>query len=95
MTVVYKSDQTKFKDGTEEKSGCLFCSPDFIPLVEKHRAISSRPAHASSRGRGRGGGMGGDPAVGTGNTRGSVGGGRGSRGRPAKDKMAQLAAYFV
>ena len=85
---------TKFKDGSEEKSGCVFCCADFIPLVEKHRAISTRPAQITTRG-GRGGG--GRPMAMT-TTRGGIamgGSGRGNRGRPPKDKMAQLAAYFV
>lgn len=55
--------------------GCLFCSPQFIPLVEKQHAVASRPAGA---GRGRGG---------RGKSRGKP--------RPPKDRMAQLAAYFV
>lgn len=94
VTVIYKSDQTKFKDGTEEKTGCLFCTPDFIPLVEKHRAITTRPTQISTRG-GRGG-RGGSVSNG-GTTRGGMGsnGSRSNRGRPPKDKMAQLAAYFV
>lgn len=96
MTVIYKSDQTKFKDGSDEKMGCVFCTADFMPLIEKHRAISSRPAHASMRGA-RGGG--GSAAM---STRGGVAGGAaiggrggGGRGRAPKDKMALLAAYFV
>lgn len=70
-----------------------------MPLIEKHRAISSRPAHASMRG-GRGGG-GGSAAVSTRGGAGGVAGGAaiggrgGGRGRAPKDKMAQLAAYFV
>jgi len=85
VNVVYKSEKTRFKDGSEEKTGCIFCLPDFVPLVEKHRAVASRPA-TINKGRGvRGGARGG---------RGAVGGN--SRGRRApKDKMAQLAAYFV
>lgn len=95
VTVVYKADQTKFKDGSEEKSGCLFCSSDFIPLVEKHRAVTARPTLVNSRG-GRGGRGAAQVTVGS---RGAghgtnTGSGRG-RGRPPKDKMAQLAAYFV
>lgn len=89
VTVQYKSDQTKFKDGSEEKTGCLFCCIEFIPLVEKHRAVATRPAQAGGRGRGRGG------ATAGATSRGASGSGRGGRGRPPKDKMAQLAAYFV
>lgn len=87
---MYKSDQTKFKDGADEKTGCLFCNSAFIPLVEKHRAVSTRPVQVSSRG-GRGGRGGATVAVST--RGGSAGRGRG--GRAPKDKMAQLAAYFV
>lgn len=91
--MLYKSDQTKFKDRSDEKTGCVWCSADFMPLVEKHRAISTRPAQ-SMRGGGGGRGTGrsgGDTGRGGGDT-----GGRGGRGgRNPKDKMAQLAAYFV
>lgn len=33
VTVVYKADKTKFKDGSEEKTGCVFCCNDFSDLV--------------------------------------------------------------
>lgn len=91
VTVVYKADQTKFKDNAEEKTGCLFCSPDFIPLVEKHRAVATKPIQTNSTRGGRGRG---NVSVGNGPSRGG-GSSRGGRGRPPKDKMAQLAAYFV
>ena len=91
VTVVYKADQTKFKDNAEEKTGCLFCSPDFIPLVEKHRAVATKPIQTNSTRGGRGRG---NVSVGNGPSRGG-GSTRGARGRPPKDKMAQLAAYFV
>lgn len=95
VTVLYKNGTTRFKDGAEEKTGCVFCSADFIPLVEKHRAISSRPAQPTTRGRGGRGG-----AVVTATGRGGGGGGgpigtRGNRRGAPKDKMDQLAAYFV
>ena len=64
------------KEATES-TGCLFCFVDFIPLVEKHRAITRTVSNRAPRGRG---------------------GGRGrskGKARPPKDKMAQLAAYFV
>lgn len=85
MTVAYKPDETRFKDGSEEKVGCVFCSASFVPLVEKHRAVATRPVRGSGgRGRGRGrGGRGRGSAATTG------------RPRAPKDKMAQLAAYFV
>jgi len=106
VNVVYKSDKSKFKDGSEEKSGCIFCSTDFSHLVEKHRAVASRPVRSGGGSRGgkvgRGGGGVGGPAgaaggaVTAGGGPGPGGGGRGGRGgRQPKDKMAQLAAYFV
>lgn len=61
-----------------------------MPLVEKHRAVSSRPALASARG-GRGGGRGGAAAVSIGNGRGGRGGA--GRGPPIKDKMQLLALH--
>lgn len=93
VTVLYKNVQTRFKDGTDEKIGCVFCSADFIPLVEKHRAISSRPAQVATRGRGSRGAV---NAMATGRGVGAIGGrgGGNKRGQP-KDKMDQLAAYFV
>lgn len=33
ITAVYKSDKTPFKDGETEKTGCVFCFSEFIPLV--------------------------------------------------------------
>lgn len=84
VNVLYKSEKSKFKDNSEEKTGCIFCSQDFTHLVEKHRAISTRPAQVNIRGRGN-------------NNSTGRGKGRSTRGRPKqpKDKMAQLAAYFV
>ncbi|XP_055684588.1 DNA topoisomerase 3-beta isoform X2 [Lutzomyia longipalpis] len=86
VSVVYKQERTKFKDGSEEKTGCIFCTEDFQRLVEKHRAVHARAPMANRRGRGGSSGGGGG--------RGGRGGG-GNRGKPPKDKMAQLAAYFV
>lgn len=91
VTVLYKNGQTRFKDGADEKSGCVFCSADFIPLVEKHRAVSSRPAQVTNRGRGSRGAV---NAVTTSRGAGPIGS-RGNRRGPPKDKMDQLAAYFV
>ncbi|KAG4065539.1 hypothetical protein HA402_013309 [Bradysia odoriphaga] len=93
VTVLYKNVQSRFKDGADEKTGCVFCSMDFIPLVEKHRAISSRPAQAPTRGRGSRGAAGSMvPSRGGGPI---VARGGGNRRGPPKDKMDQLAAYFV
>ncbi|XP_055388808.1 DNA topoisomerase 3-beta [Condylostylus longicornis] len=82
VNVLYKSEKSKFKDNAEEKTGCIFCSQEFSHLVEKHRAITARPAQVNSRGSRGGGGRGGKSR----STRG---------GRPKQDKMAHLAAYFV
>ena len=60
--------------------GCIYCNPELNALVEKSHAVMLRRRPAGGRGRGRGRG----------------GRGRGGGGRKApKDKMAQLAAYFV
>lgn len=93
MAVVYRSEETKFKDGTLEKSGCVFCTEDFIRLVEKSRAVVSRPVQKGMRG-GRGGARGAPAALTTSIHGGPQTGARG-RGRPPRDKMAELAAYFV
>jgi DNA topoisomerase-3 len=69
-------DKSKLLNEATEMNGCVFCSPYFTPLVEKHRAVSRPAGTRAPRGRG-----------GRGRTRG--------RPRPPKDKMAQLAAYFV
>ncbi|KAG8292170.1 DNA topoisomerase 3-beta-1 [Homalodisca vitripennis] len=75
VSVEYKPEKSKLPNEATEMSGCVFCSPQFSTLVEKHRAVASKPVTA---GRGRGG---------RGRSRGKP--------RPPKDKMAQLAAYFV
>ncbi|XP_034190961.2 DNA topoisomerase 3-beta isoform X1 [Osmia lignaria lignaria] len=75
VTVEYKQEKSKLPNEATEMTGCVFCTPAFMPLVEKHRAVASKPV--TTRGRGHAKGR--------------------SRGkpRPPKDKMAQLAAYFV
>ena len=73
-------DKSPLEDGNTQHTGCTFCDPIFKNLVEKHHAIMRH----RSAGRGRGGPRG----RGRGRPR-----GRG-RGKP-KDKMSQLAAYFV
>lgn len=99
LTVTYKEDKTRFKDGAEEKTGCIFCTPEFSRLIEKHQAVADRPTFNGGGGRGgrggaRGRGRGRGGAAGAGD--GDRGGGRG-RGRKVDpgDKMAQLANYFV
>lgn len=80
VTVVYKQEKTPFADGDDKKTGCIFCFNEFMPLIEKHKAVENRRLNQSSGKPGRGG-------------RGR-GRGRANRGRP-KDKMSQLMAYFV
>lgn len=82
VTVAYKQEKTPFADGDDKKTGCIFCSNEFMPLIEKHKAVENRRLNSSRIGR---------------SSRGGRGKGRVNRGRPKppKDKMAQLAAYFV
>ena len=75
-------NKTPLEGGATEHSGCMFCDPIFSSLVEVKHASARR----NRAPRGRGGGRG----------RGGRGRGRGGKGRgKPKDKMAQLAAYFV
>ncbi|XP_063979754.1 DNA topoisomerase 3-beta-1 [Diachasmimorpha longicaudata] len=74
ITVQYKEDKSKLPNEATEMTGCVFCTVEFGPLVEKHRAVASKPVMTRGRGHAKGR----------------------SRGKPRpKDKMAQLAAYFV
>lgn len=74
ITVQYKEDKSKLPNEATEMMGCVFCTPAFGPLVEKHRAVASKPVMTRGRGHAK----------------------ARSRGKPRpKDKMAQLAAYFV
>ncbi|KAB7499440.1 DNA topoisomerase 3-beta-1 [Armadillidium nasatum] len=53
LSVEYKEGKSKLKDDNLGASGCIFCSPILLPLVEKHRA--SAMSSNKFRGRGRGG----------------------------------------
>lgn len=79
VLVEYRAEKSKLPKEATEMTGCVFCSEGFSKLVEKHKAVFNRPANKP----------GGKPG-------GKSGRGR-SRGKPRqpKDKMAQLAAYFV
>ena len=82
MKVEYKEGKSKLSDDKLEKEGCIFCDQELSQLVEKQHAVFMRKRNTTGRGRG-------------GRGRGRGRGGRG-RGRKApKDKMSQLAAYFV
>lgn len=75
-------EKNKLQGSTEAK-GCAFCSTEFAKLVDRPKvAVTSRPRLFR-------GGKAAAATVGRGR------GGRGGRGRPPKDKMSQLAAYFV
>ena len=84
MKVEYKEGKSKLSDDKLEATGCIFCDQELSQLVEKHHAVLMRrraQAGGGRGGRGRGRGRG-------------RGGRRGGRKAP-KDKMSQLAAYFV
>lgn len=53
VTVEYKPERSKLLNEATEMTDCLFCCNDFAPLVEKHRAVASRPAVCKPRNRGR------------------------------------------
>lgn len=56
VTVTYKQEKSKFKDNSEEKSGCVFCCEEFKHLVEKHRAVGAPPSNFNNGGfRGKNG----------------------------------------
>ncbi|XP_043249264.1 DNA topoisomerase 3-beta-1 isoform X2 [Colletes gigas] len=75
VTVEYKQEKSKLPNKATEMTGCVFCTAAFVALVEKHRAVASKPvvtrSHSHIKGRTRG------------------------KPRPSKNKMAELAAYFV
>ncbi|KAJ8922656.1 hypothetical protein NQ315_007688 [Exocentrus adspersus] len=79
LAVEYKQEKSKLPNGATEMKGCVFCSNDFTKLVDRPKVA------VVSRPRPFRGGK----------TGGRGGRGRGGRGRQPKDKMAQLAAYFV
>lgn len=77
--VEYKPEKSKLQSGSAESKGCVFCSSEFAKLVDRPKVA------VTSR----------PPRPFRGGKTGSRGRGRGGRGRQPKDKMAQLAAYFV
>jgi len=83
LRVEYKEGKSRLRDDRTSAQGCIFCDPELSSLVEKQHAVFMR----------RRPGGGGGPA-GRGRGRGRGGRGRGGRKVP-KDKMSQLAAYFV
>lgn len=96
LTVVYKEEKSKFKDGAEEKTGCIFCTQEFTRLVEKSHAVTARLPHSSAGGgRGGRGRRGGGAIGGRGAAASAVVGGGGRGGKQPRDKMTALDQYFV
>ncbi|XP_054629271.1 DNA topoisomerase 3-beta-1 isoform X3 [Dunckerocampus dactyliophorus] len=79
VTVDFNKARTPLPAGETQHNGCVFCDPVFQDLVEIKHATMRHPMH-------RGGGA-----------RRGRGRGKGRRGLPKKpkDKMDELAAYFV
>ena len=81
--VEYRDGKTKLSGERTSAEGCIYCNVELNQLVEKSHAVLLKAKRGGGAGRG-------------GRGRGRGGRGRGGRGRKApKDKMAQLAAYFV
>ncbi|KAL1467832.1 hypothetical protein MTO96_041884, partial [Rhipicephalus appendiculatus] len=80
VSVEYKLEKTKLPGAQTEAVGCIFCDVTLSGLVERHQALKPRNNYRRAAGANAGGGR---------------GRGRGRRRGKPKDKMAQLAAYFV
>ena len=81
MKVEYKEGKSKLPGERLAGEGCIYCDPVLSNLVEKSYAVLGKSKRVGGAGRG-------------GRGRGRGGRGRGGRKAP-KDKMSQLAAYFV
>ncbi|KAM7300250.1 DNA topoisomerase 3-beta-1 [Ixodes scapularis] len=81
ISVEYKLEKTKLPGAQTEAAGCIFCDVTLSCLVERHQALRPRNNYRRTGGAGGPGG--------------ARGRGRGRRRGKPKDKMAQLAAYFV
>ncbi|CAN7994772.1 unnamed protein product [Ixodes hexagonus] len=81
ISVEYKLEKTKLPGAQTEAAGCIFCDVTLSCLVERHQALRPRNNYRRTGGAGGPGG--------------ARGRGRGKRRGKPKDKMAQLAAYFV
>lgn len=81
VNVEFKKEKTKLPNNQTEMKGCVFCCADFSKLVNRPKsAVHAKPSRQF---------RGGKSAVNRGGGR-----GRGRGGKP-RDKMSQLAAYFV
>jgi len=85
--VEYREGKSKLSGEKTSAEGCIYCNNELNQLVEKSHAVLLK-----ARRGGGAGGRGGSRSRGGGRGRGR--GGRGGRKAP-KDKMSQLAAYFV
>ncbi|EDO44262.1 predicted protein [Nematostella vectensis] len=81
LDVDFNKANSPLPNNLTQHRGCPFCDPILVPLVRLQHAASRHPMYRGGRGRG-GRGRGGRRRRGRG------------RGQP-KDKMSQLAAYFV
>ena len=81
LKVEYKEGKSRLPSGEDQAQGCIYCDENLNSLVEKSHAMFKRAVR-------RGGGRGGRGGRGRGR-------GRGRGGKAPKDKMSQLAAYFV
>ncbi len=91
LRVEYKEGKSKLAGDATQAEGCIFCDSALSSLVEKQHAVFMR-----RRNQGQTGGGGSAAAGGRGRGRGRGRRGRGGGGAKApKDKMSQLAAYFV
>ena len=89
VRVKYNEGKTKLPDYKLTAEGCIYCDAEMSKLVEKQYAVMTRR-------RGPAGGGGPAGRGGRGGKRGGGGGaGAAKRKKPPKDKMSQLAAYFV
>lgn len=80
LNVDFNRTKSPLPNDKTQHLGCLFCDPLLAPLVKMSHAASRHPMYRGGRGRGG--------RRGRGSRRGK------GRGRP-KDKMSQLASYFV
>lgn len=80
LNVDYSRTKSPLPEDKTQHQGCIFCDPLLKPLVKLSHAVSKHPMYKVGRGRGG--------RRGRGSRRGK------GRGRP-KDKMSQLASYFV
>lgn len=83
LNINFNKSNSPLPENKTQHHGCIFCDPLLLPLMSTQHAASKHPMFRGGRGRG-------------GRGRGRGRGRRRGRGRSEpKDKMSQLAAYFV